>query len=226
MMAIRMSPNTESIGFSPYHMVFGKEMNIPFDISVLLKENLAKSAKQHLQELIDHLKVVKKISTQNVEVAQEKSKQNYDKKAKEPDFRVGNRVLLQGMKVPKGLSSKLQAKWVGPFYITDVGKNKTYKLRRASNHKIVKSRIHANRIKHYEDPRDHREIVNDENEQNPEDTENNDNIIPNDTQNDLINDNKNEVSDNEHDENSNNDPEFLAEKLTAKKRRNGKMCIK
>lgn len=89
MMAIRMSPNTESTGFSPYHMVFGKEMNIPFDISVLPKENLSKSAKQHLHELIDHLKVVKKISTQNVQVAQEKSKQNYDKKAKEPDFRVG-----------------------------------------------------------------------------------------------------------------------------------------
>ncbi|CAC5403721.1 unnamed protein product [Mytilus coruscus] len=80
-------------------------------------------------------------------------------------------------------------------------------------------------IKHYEDPRDHRGIVNDENQQNPEDTENNDNIIPNDTQNELKNDNKNEVSDNEQDENS-NDPEFLAEKLTAKKRRNGKIFYK
>ena len=59
MMAIRMSPNTESTGFSPYHMVFGKEMNIPFDISILPKENMSKSAKEHLQELIDHLKVNK-----------------------------------------------------------------------------------------------------------------------------------------------------------------------
>ena len=38
MMAIRMSPNNESTGFSPYHMVFGKEMNVPFDISMLPKE--------------------------------------------------------------------------------------------------------------------------------------------------------------------------------------------
>ena len=59
------------------------------------------------------------------------------------------------MKVPVGLSLKLHAKWIGPFYITNVSQNNTYKIRRASDHKILKSRIHANRLKHYEDPRNY-----------------------------------------------------------------------
>lgn len=33
MMAIRMSPCTQASNFSPYHLVFGKEMNLPFDTS-------------------------------------------------------------------------------------------------------------------------------------------------------------------------------------------------
>ncbi|CAG2200816.1 unnamed protein product [Mytilus edulis] len=235
MMAIRMSPNTESTGFSPYHMVFGKEMNIPFDISVLPKDNMSKSAKEHLHQLIDHLKIVKKVCKQNLEKSQEKSKQYYDKRSKEPNFRVGDRVLLQCMKVPKGLSPKLHAKWIGPYYITNVGQNNTYKLRRMSDHKIVKSRIHANRIKPYEDPRNVREPVRQNNDDLNDNSSQNDDSIDidkNDDETQLPNnvddpnlgqDNQNDIDDNDQTQSeTDNDSEFLAEKLVAKKKRNGK----
>lgn len=173
---------------------------------------MSKSAKEHLHDLIDHLKIVKQLTRQNLQKAQEKSKSYYDKKAKEPDFRVGNRVLLQCMKVQKGLSPKLHAKWIEPYYITNVSENNTYKLRRISDHKILKSRIHANRLKHYEDPRNYR---------NP--------IMENEPQNQEVdNQGTQEVHNPELDEHTpvegqEDNDEFLAEKLVAKRKRNGKI---
>lgn len=54
MMALRMSPNTEFTGFSQFHMLFGKEMNLPFDIALQPKDNIGKSAKEYLEQLIEH----------------------------------------------------------------------------------------------------------------------------------------------------------------------------
>ena len=101
-----------------------------------------------------HLKYVKEIVTENLIAAQSKQKQQYDKKkAKEPKIKVGNIVLLHNPKVPVGLSPKLHRKWDGPFYITAQGSNHTYKLARCSDHKPVKSTVHAKRLKLYNDPK-------------------------------------------------------------------------
>ena len=236
MMALRMSPNTESTGFSPYHMVFGKEMNIPFDISVTPKESIGKSAQEHISDLIDHLKIVQKIAKENVSKSQEKTKSYYDRKAQEPKFKVGDRVLLQCMKVPKGLSPKLHAKWVGPFYINQAYQN-TYKLRRANDHKLLKSRIHANRLKLYEDPRDHRQPIlqndngdnddtddNDENDDPNDGTDKNDNdetVAPDTSQGTQSDKNDIDIENSVDFQDDQNDSQFLAEKLLAMKRQNG-----
>ncbi|CAC5414433.1 unnamed protein product [Mytilus coruscus] len=153
----------------------------------------------------------------------------------EPDFRIGDKVLLQCMKVPKGLSPKLHAKWIGPYYITNVGQNNTYKLRRLSDHKIIKSRIHANRIKPYEDPRNVREQVRRNNDDlNDSNFQNNDSIdidknkdetqLPNNVNDEnLEQDKQNDTDKNDQTQSeTDDDSEFLAEKLVAKKKRNGK----
>ncbi|CAC5420206.1 unnamed protein product [Mytilus coruscus] len=236
-MALRMSTNTESTGYSPFQMLFGKEMNLPFDISVQPKDGMSKTAKDHLDTLIDRLKIVKDIAITSVENSQEKTKNRYDKKAEAPKFRVGNYVMLQSMKVPKGLSPKLHPKWDGPFYVVDVGQNNTCKLRRCSDHKLIKSRIHTNRMKPYIDPRDHRDIP--ENKRNV--VENNrdrvDDIghVQNDNTDRLQNDAQMERNDaqmqqndaqmqqndallQQNDETYDEDTDFIAEKLVAKKR--------
>lgn len=40
MMAIRMSPLTQSSDMSPFHIIFGKEMNLPFDTSLIPKDGM------------------------------------------------------------------------------------------------------------------------------------------------------------------------------------------
>ena len=152
MMALRMSPSTQSSDLSPFHLLFGKEMNLPFDISLIPKDGMNKDANSHVLDLMSHLKTVKEIATDNIKKAQEKQKHQYDKKSKQPTFRIGELVMLHSTRVPQGLSPKLHCPWDGPFYITSVGPNCTYKLRRCSTHKELKSHIHANRLKSYNNP--------------------------------------------------------------------------
>lgn len=236
MMALRMSTNTESTGYSPFQMLFGKEMNLPFDISVQPKDGMSKTAKSHLDTLIDRLKIVKDIAKTSVENSQEKTKNRYDKKAEAPKFRVGDYVMLQSMKVPKGLSPKLHPKWDGPFYVINVGQNNTCKLRRCSDHKLIKSRIHTNRMKPYIDPRDHRDIPRNVVENNRDrvddiDDVQNDNIDRSQNDDAQMQQNDAQMQQNDallqqNDETNDEDNDFVAEKLLAKKRRQGKNYYK
>ena len=95
-----------------------------------------------------------------MKIAQEKSKQHHDKKAKMPDFKVSDRVLLKSMKVPKGHSPKLYTKHEGPFYITELGPNFTYKLTSCADHTEIKCLINASRLQRYVKP----DLVRNENQ--------------------------------------------------------------
>ncbi|CAC5392663.1 unnamed protein product [Mytilus coruscus] len=135
LMAFRNSPSTQSTEYSPFSMVFGKEMNLPFDASVLPKDNLSKDAKHHLEEIISNLKITQDLAAQNIKFKQAKMKERYDINTKIPEFRLRDKVLLKEHVVPVGRSPKLVDKFNGPYYITDCGPNFTYKLRRCSDQK-------------------------------------------------------------------------------------------
>ena len=152
MMAYRATPATQSTHLSPYFMVFGREMNLPFDIEWIPKPNMPFTAQKHLEKVLDNLENARTIASKNMEKAQVRYKKYYDQKAKEPKFSPGDRVWLYNIKVPIGLSKKLHRKWTGPFYITQMGPNHTYKLRQCSDNKEVKSLTHANRLKMFYDP--------------------------------------------------------------------------
>lgn len=174
------------------------------------------------------------IANKNLNEVQIKTKINYDTKAKDPNFVVGDQVMLKCMKVPKGFSPKLHAKWEGPFYITNVNQNNTYTLRRCLDHKLIKSRIHANRFKHYHDPRNHRDPPPNPNGQpdNNADPQGNNNDTPHntDTNDAPVNADRNghamsqsvHIDQDNEDSDENDDNQCLAEKLLGNRKRNGK----
>jgi hypothetical protein len=63
LMAIINSPATQSTQYSPYHMLFGREM---FDISVIPKHHLSSDAKQQLEEVLANLKITQDLATKNM----------------------------------------------------------------------------------------------------------------------------------------------------------------
>lgn len=152
LMALRMSPSTQSSDLSPHQILFGSEMELPFDTSLLPKDGMNQDAKTHVENLIKHLKIVENIATENIQNTQQRQKTQYDKKAVDKEFRVGEWVLLHNTRVKKGLSPKFTKPWDGPFYVSSQGLNHTYKIIRCSNNKAIRSFIHANRLKPYNNP--------------------------------------------------------------------------
>lgn len=57
-------------------------MNLPFDIAVQPKENTCREAKEHINGVIDKLKIVKQISTENASQHQENNKEHHNNKTK------------------------------------------------------------------------------------------------------------------------------------------------
>ncbi|VDI22633.1 Hypothetical predicted protein [Mytilus galloprovincialis] len=86
-MALRNSPSTQSTEFSPFHLLFGREMNLPFDTSVTPKQNLSSDAKLQMEEVLSNLKITQDLATKNMLEKQLKSKERYDRNSKIPQFK-------------------------------------------------------------------------------------------------------------------------------------------
>ncbi|XP_069110091.1 uncharacterized protein [Argopecten irradians] len=151
MMAYRMTPSTESTEFSPFYIAFGMEMRMTVDTELIPKDSVGRNQKQVLQEIVENAKLSVKIGKHNIELAKVKQKQYHDQKAKEPNFQVGDTVLLSDPHIKQGESSKLHKKYKGPYRIERLGPNYTYKLRNTETGKLVDSLVNAARIKHFKD---------------------------------------------------------------------------
>lgn len=111
LMALRNSPSTQSTSFSPFYMLFGTEMNLPFDANNLPKDNkLTKTAKFELQEIIQNLKTAHEIASKNIQKSQEKSKDRFDKHAKIPDFKLFDKVLIKSKQNASRTFAKISRK--------------------------------------------------------------------------------------------------------------------
>ncbi|VDI32374.1 Hypothetical predicted protein [Mytilus galloprovincialis] len=162
-MAYRATPATQSTDYSPFFLLYGREMTLPIDTAFNTKRS----------RILQNLETSRKIAAKNIKQAQERYKQQYDKKSKEPEFQPAQRVWLYCTKVPVGKAPKLHRKWSGPYYITRIGPNSTYKLRNCATNKEVVSMVNAQRMKPYYDPKDRPtnlpdEFQNDNEELNPE----------------------------------------------------------
>ena len=152
LMAYRNSPCTQSTGFSPFKMLFGQEMRMPLDVALIPRDTLPKQDKEYLQNKTDQLKEIREIGKQNATTAKEKSKVHHDKKAKVPEFRRGDKILLRNHKCPKGHSPKLCDKFEGPYIIDETLPNFAFKLRRFDNNKLMKPTYNASNMVQYQEP--------------------------------------------------------------------------
>ena len=77
-------------------------------------KTLKQDVKLHIRNTLDNLQITREIAKMN----QEKSKESYDRRTKEPQIRLNQMVLLQQFKTPVGKSPKLIDKYDGPYYIS------------------------------------------------------------------------------------------------------------
>lgn len=138
-----------STGFSPFELLYGWEVQGPLDL--LRKTWTATETKsteqgivQYVLQMRDQLSKYREEAEDNLREAQRKQKTWYDQQARQRNFQPGQKVLLL---LPSS-SSKLLAKWQGPYTITRRMGPVTYEVLQPDKKKN-KQTYHVNLLKEW-----------------------------------------------------------------------------
>ena len=126
--AIREVPQ-ESLGFSPFELLYGRNVKGPMAILRELwsgdaPDEQVLSTYQYVIELRDRLEQTCKLAHENLKKVQIKQKAFYDRRARLRKFDVGDKALLL---LPTD-SNKLLLQWKGPYEVVEVVNRMDYKI--------------------------------------------------------------------------------------------------
>ena len=142
--AVREVPQA-STGFSPFELLFGRK---PRGVLDLIKENWeegpspSKNEIQYVMDLRAKLHTLGQLSRENLLEAQERQQRLYNRGTKLRQFSPGDKVLVL---LPTS-STKLLAKWQGPFVVTRRVGDVDYEVQRADR-EGAKQIYHLNLLK-------------------------------------------------------------------------------
>jgi hypothetical protein len=151
--ALRAGVNTRSSKYSPYYLLFGKEMRMAVDNVLKPLENASASATECIDDIRQAVNKTRKVAAENIRKEQEKYKAQFDRKASHPMYQRGDLVLLYQPKPPLSCKSpKLYRPYIGPYFIEETHDGYTYTIRDCENQQKYTSRVHANRLKKFISP--------------------------------------------------------------------------
>jgi hypothetical protein len=145
--ACRVSPATESTQHSPFFLMHEWEARLPVDTTLQPPQHVTNDMDEYLTNMITRVEHAREVARENIEVHQQKYKVHYDKRAKEPNYKVGDKVWVYQPKVNKGQSRKLAHLWHGPYLIIDKCNEVNVKLKRVEDNKRLSVPVHVNRLK-------------------------------------------------------------------------------
>ncbi|XP_038047480.1 uncharacterized protein K02A2.6-like [Patiria miniata] len=146
--AYRSTPADNSIGFSPFFLLYGREARLPLDVALISRLDYQdKTLRDHIHNLVSKLEVFRDVSKRHTEENQAKMKERYDETTKQVEYQVGDLVWIYFPVSQKGLSKKLMKLWAGPYLIVQRTGPVNFRVRNLENHKLLSSPIHVNRMK-------------------------------------------------------------------------------
>lgn len=133
----------ESLGYTPFELVYGREMRNPLKMAKEKWDNSEKIS-GYVENLRKSLEKTRKIASEHLNKSQKTMKQNFDKRSKERQLNVGDRVMVLSPKT----KFPFDAKFRGPYVITEKIDNLNYKVK-TPNQRNKTQLCHINRIKKY-----------------------------------------------------------------------------
>ena len=137
---------------SPYFLLFQQQMRLPIDSEVLPSSCDQESDDEDLDQKIQILlasreKAFKEVEA-NINAAQKRQKETYDRKHQPQVIPEGTEVLLENTYQKQRKGGKMDPLWLGPYTIhRNLGKG-LYKFKNKEG-KLVKKKANINRLKVY-----------------------------------------------------------------------------
>ena len=147
--AYRTTPATNSVGFSPFFLLYGREARLPIDVTLLKEcQYPDKTLRDHIHVLISQLEVFRAVSKSHAEEHQANMKDRYDERSHEVEYQIGDTVWIYIPALQKGLSRKLMKFWSGPYLLVEKTGPVNFRVRNLENNKLISTPIHVNRMKY------------------------------------------------------------------------------
>ena len=163
-LSLRFQPQTAT-NLSPYEVIFGRKPCWPIisDEAINTETTFKGDQLDYYHFIAQRLKEIHAGVQQNIEESKELNEQQYNlrHKAQEPNWKIGQQVLISDRKV-KANSDKIltRPRYHGSFFITDIVQNEgfgpSYRLVRTSDGRPLRHLISGSRLRAYSAPeRDH-----------------------------------------------------------------------
>lgn len=126
--------------YSPFELVFGQNPEIP---AANAKPTPRYNYEDYTTSLKHRLYAAQQFAQQHIHDAKLRSKIQYDKNSREILYQPGDKVYLRIETTPIGLASKFQARYEGPYRITETPRGNTVVIQKKNS----TLRVHKDRIK-------------------------------------------------------------------------------
>jgi len=103
---------------------------------------------------IPKIELTREIAKQNIHDCNTTTQFYYDRNAAYPKYTVGQKVLPYDPVTKKGVCKKLKKRWIGPYFITAECDGYVYKLRQCDTGQEVRTYVHSNRLRPFNELRD------------------------------------------------------------------------
>ena len=150
MLAYRTSVH-ESTSYTPYSLLFGHEATLPIDLQFLPPSDATwTNYHEYVAETRFRFHTAYEQARQYLKSQQKRQLALYSGKVHGPTYKEGQLIFLHNPSTPQGLSLKLHSFWRGPYKITQVISEMTYKICEIeTNQELI---IHYDRMKHCRSP--------------------------------------------------------------------------
>ena len=91
------------------------------------------SALEYRKRIVENVELAQNLARENLQRAQQNMKDYYDRNAKDPQFKDGQKVWVYIPRTKKGLSKKLLHNWLGPYRIVEKSSPVHFRLRTDTN---------------------------------------------------------------------------------------------
>ncbi len=146
--AYRSSPQ-ESTGESPFYLLYGRDPQLPADESMMTQSSVRMpiDVDNYKEEVCRNMQEAWEVAKKKIRTAQKKQKMCYDRRARDPTFRPGDRAFLYTPSAKSGPAYKFALPYKGPYRVTNISDNVAC-LQLISNPGSDLVRVSISRLRH------------------------------------------------------------------------------
>ena len=177
---------SESTGYTPFFLVHGCELKTVLDVSLPTRpDNIPKVSEQAYKYWYENLQMARDLAVENMKIAKDNQKRNYDRHARKHNFSVGDKVFIKLNYTGEHDDVKLRQQYKGVYEIVKFISSTNVTLCDEHGKKLPRN-LHINFLKKFRDRTVHVQKNYEDSDSDSDDT-----IINNNIDNEIIKDGEN-----------------------------------